>query len=187
MFDNERQDIERRHKSQLFLLELRQVHAKHRDVLGREPDIRVLLLLIGAGYSLWRAAFLAVEQRSWEKLLSEGDKLLCQLITTNSITFQGEVECKHWTGNYYLNNARYRMVLVRSLLLRIQPAARTLPACLEKFDTIEAVDMQVAPVREKWAETFEAANAALDHLLELRDILGVGSLSVNHPTSPTIA
>jgi hypothetical protein len=69
-------------------------------------DTRYLLdHLIGAAFSLWRAVFLADDIRIHESQ----EKFLEKVITDNAISFADDKANRHWTVEYYLENAKFRL------------------------------------------------------------------------------
>ncbi|MDF0645519.1 MAG: hypothetical protein P0111_15920 [Nitrospira sp.] len=75
---------------------------------GSKPGT-VLQLLVGATFSLWRAAFLAESPRDWQEHASHAKKFLSIVVKDNAITYSQEREARFWTVGYYLNNAFLRL------------------------------------------------------------------------------
>jgi hypothetical protein len=73
-------------------------------------------LLIGAGFSLWRAAFLSDISRSWPEIIDKGNDLLKTVLITNAVPFSTDRAVRDWMMGYYLNNARFRLATARDRL-----------------------------------------------------------------------
>lgn len=101
--------IEQRAEIQRTLLALYEfVHSYKLDALKIE-DTYLLDNLIGAAFSLWRAAFLADTLRQQDAIRESQEKFLEKVITDNSITFNDDKLNRHWTVEYYLENAKLRL------------------------------------------------------------------------------
>src|SRR5437016_13329702 len=72
-----------------------------RDGVGRS----VFALVVGAGFSLWRAAPLSNARRRWSLIIADGTSLLDRLIRDNAVAYQQESERREWVAGYYINNA----------------------------------------------------------------------------------
>lgn len=75
--------------------------------------------LLGAAFSLWRAVFLVSTEdaaRKVDETDAHARAFLEQVIKTNAITFNDDRNSRRWSGGYYLNNARDR-------ILRVSPTA----------------------------------------------------------------
>jgi hypothetical protein len=84
---------------------------RHRPPPSLDDDTRYLLdLLIGAAFSLWRAVFLAETVRDVVKIHRSQEAFLQKVITDNAITFADDRDNRHWTVEYYLENAKFRLV-----------------------------------------------------------------------------
>jgi hypothetical protein len=101
--------IEQRAEIQRTLLALYEFVHLH-PVADLQMEERYLLdHLIGAAFSLWRAAFLAETLRQQEKIHESQEKFLEKVITDNAITFNDDKLNRHWTVEYYLENAKLRL------------------------------------------------------------------------------
>ncbi len=65
--------------------------------------------LIGAAFSLWRAVFLADTFRDDIRIHQSQEAFLLKVITDNAITFADDKANRHWTVEYYLENAKFRL------------------------------------------------------------------------------
>lgn len=65
--------------------------------------------MIAAAFSLWRAVFLAEAFRDIETIHRSQEAFLEKLITDNAIGFSDDKVNRHWTVEYYLENAKLRL------------------------------------------------------------------------------
>lgn len=81
------------------LLVLLRLATDHREAL-LQSDVEscrsVFMLLVGSGFSLWRAAFLSHIDREWPSLFDKAQFLLEELLTTNAAPFGVEHKAKDW-------------------------------------------------------------------------------------------
>jgi len=61
--------------------------------------------LVGAAFSLWRAAFLAQAIREDSNIHESQEKFLEKIISDNMITFGDDKLNRHWTVGYYLDGS----------------------------------------------------------------------------------
>ena len=108
--------VEARTKSQKLLLCLFNYQIQNEDALKHDPWRSVFALLVGAAFSLWRAAFLSNTKRQWPEILEHTNELLDKVLKDNAISFQDELKMREWMGGFYLNNARYRLTEARDTL-----------------------------------------------------------------------
>jgi len=66
-------------------------------------------LLVGASFSLWRAAFLSHVKQAWPNLATAARKLLYKVLETNTVSFQTDLDCRDWMFGYYLSSALSRL------------------------------------------------------------------------------
>lgn len=71
---------------------------------------RSLTLLVGAAFSLWRAAFLADDERERLIVLSHIQKFLRYLIRDNTIGFSQDRDTQTWTSIYYISSANMSLI-----------------------------------------------------------------------------
>jgi hypothetical protein len=67
--------------------------------------------LIGAAFSLWRAAFLADVHRDDVTVQESQKRFLAKVLADNAITFADDKANSHWSVGYYLENAKLRLSL----------------------------------------------------------------------------
>lgn len=107
-----------RDANQRFLLQLHSSGNKIRE-LNELELIKTYNLLIGAGFSLWRAAFLSTSERNMNEVLNEGIEVLDQLIRDNSFNYPQETRFRNWVVGFYLNNAKYRTLAIEKKLTKL--------------------------------------------------------------------
>ena len=102
--------VEQRSKIQKLLLELHTFGKNQGDgLLGHPVACGVFHLLVGAAFSLWRAAFLTEPEATPEITLEHSRQFLETLVRDNMIGYQQDKATKAWTAGYYLNNAYSRL------------------------------------------------------------------------------
>ena len=83
--------------------------------ISRVPDQYILNHLIGAAFSLWRAVFLADTFRDHVSVHRDQRAFLEKVISDNAITFADDKSNRHWTVDYYLENAKFRIAQASSM------------------------------------------------------------------------
>ena len=129
------------------------------DAIGRS----VFALLTGAGFSLWRGAFLSDATRRWSMITADGTKLLERLVRDNAVAYPQDRETREWMAGYYLNNAQWRLLLAWRELER-EGYQGQVPDVLLRLKHFEDRGTEEEPPMELW----DASHAAL---LELFDLL----------------
>jgi hypothetical protein len=149
------------------LLDLHNLVTLRRDALMQGDDDRLRStfgLLVGAGFSLWRAAFQSDIARGWPDILNRADELLRELLVTNAALFTFERTVRDWTFGYYLNNALQRLAEVRQKL-----GDENLTDTLTRFDDLHRhglIGLTIKPT-ESWS-IGQAALRELVHTLRER-------------------
>jgi hypothetical protein len=111
--------VDRRSQVQLALVELHGLIARPEQQVQLLSDLdatRAHGLLMGAGFSLWRAAFLSHGSRDRADVLRHAESFLSTLLADNAINYPQDRDTKNWSSGYYLNNARFRLVKAYSVL-----------------------------------------------------------------------
>jgi hypothetical protein len=127
--------IDARADIQAAMLALYQFDSRNRErLLTEDDDVHrgVLGLLVGASFSLWRAAFLSGIEREWKDVLNDATDLLREVLTSNAVSFPTELRLKDWMFGYYLNNALYRTADARTKL-----GIASDDLTFEAFDTLQ--------------------------------------------------
>ncbi|WHZ25313.1 MAG: hypothetical protein OJF51_000108 [Nitrospira sp.] len=122
-------------------------------------------LLVGAGFSLWRAAFLSDVTRETHKIAEDARKLIKRLIQDNSVGYPQDRETREWMAGYYINNAIWRLLIAWKFIKEEanEPTPQALVS-LKDFDERGAENE--SPV-DLWNSSHEALCAIL-HILESR-------------------
>ena len=76
----------------------------------------VFALLVGAGFSLWRAAFLGDATREPSKITEDAIKLLERLVRDNAVNYPQDRETREWMAGYYIKNAIWRLLMAWQFL-----------------------------------------------------------------------
>jgi hypothetical protein len=105
--------------------------------------------LAGVAFSLWRAVFLSDFTRETESQLRDVTAFLGALISHNAIGYPQDRSAREWTFQYYLDNARHRLVGI----------ARKHPAILE-FSDIEAA-AAADSAKQDWSIAHRALEKAV--------------------------
>ena len=102
--------VDQRAEIQRTLLALYEYVRKTTSAAGyADPKAYLLDNLIGAAFSLWRAAFLVETFRTDENILRSQETFLAKVISDNSIQFGDDKINRAWTVGYYLDNAKLRI------------------------------------------------------------------------------
>ena len=108
--------------------------------------------LVGIGFSLWRAAFLADKTGQREEVFADARAFLAQLLTNNAINYPQDRASREWTFNYYLTSAN-------DALLKLSGKWEGITAILSKY---EKVQKGTTNSRRRWNRHQNAFEAALD-------------------------
>jgi hypothetical protein len=148
-----------RAKNQQLLLRLYKFGKENKDKLEHDQDRQELFaFLVGAAYSLWRAAFLSDTTRTWETTFKDSMTLLEALIEDNSVAYSKERQTREWMGGYYINNAMFRLRWVRANLKHLAPETDKHPA-LVALDQLSKPGIQL---KAKSTEMCDVLNEAID-------------------------
>ena len=94
---------------QIIMLNLHLKMEKYSDIAPLGDPSRVLQLMVGISFSLWRAVFLVSSDRNDLDCLNEAHYYLKMIIETNAIGFVQDKKLQQWSSGYYMNNANTRM------------------------------------------------------------------------------
>jgi hypothetical protein len=73
---------------------------------------RMLSLLVGSAFSLWRAVFLVYGSRNDRNMIEHCYNFSGSVLRDNAITFAQDRDTHEWSVGYYLNNAAFRIIAV---------------------------------------------------------------------------
>jgi hypothetical protein len=132
------------------------------DEMGRS----LFTLLIGAGFSLWRAAFLSDARREWTRIVEDATQLLERLVRDNAVAYPQDRETREWMAGYYLNNAQWRL-LIAWKQLKCQGHRGSMPVALRRVKKYEDRGAEQELPIELW-NTSHAAFRELLNVLEKR-------------------
>ena len=108
--------------------------------------------LVGVGFSLWRAAFLADKTGQREEVFADARAFLAQLLTNNAINYPQDRASREWTFNYYMTAAK-------DALLKLSEKWNGVGSILSKY---EKVEKGTTNSRRRWNRHQNAFEAALD-------------------------
>lgn len=127
--------------------------------------------MVGTGFSLWRAVFLAEtaesERDKWEDIHKNATLFLGEVIKTNTITFTQDQSMRVWTCRYYLHNAYCKLAealdrLSKDQSTRFQLARESIRIFREQNDS----GFSGASRRELWMKAHNALEALVEVLRE---------------------
>jgi hypothetical protein len=125
------------------------------------PTCHALLLLVGASFSLWRAAFLAdKEPRSLNAQVKDAVGFLETIFSSNIINFADDKRFIDWTGGFYINNAGMRLLSVHELHPPVTTAT-PYKEFLEKFSVNSGSNETI----DLWNLMYLALRSAIDLLM----------------------
>lgn len=156
--------VEQRARIQVLLLRLSEATgtmlARKRNRIERS----IFMDLIGIGFSLWRSAFYAASTRSPENVDEAAKKFLHALVADNAIAYAQEKFSSQWTGGYYLNNALFRLVEIRSKYSRRLPAT-TRAGVFNRIDELYENGWDENDTQRSWEQVFALVSAICDELI----------------------
>jgi len=154
--------IEARHQIQHALHDLYRCSDCLPPLHSKIPYHDVFHLLVGSGFALWRAAFLAdFKDRDPKKAVPVARHFLEAILTSNIVTFGDEKKAEDWSGGYYINNAALRL----EWLARLCPKATTSREFRHFLGNWPEMFSWSSTVRS-WAVLFLAYRTALDWLMK---------------------
>jgi hypothetical protein len=121
--------------------------------------------LAAVAFSLWRAVFLSDLTEDVENQMIDVQRFLGTLISHNAIAYQQDRASREWTFQYYLNNARERLLaMARQASLAIV--------------TLEEINIEARSAKEDWSIAQRALSNAVDRFAESTKHYGI-----SHETS----
>ncbi|WP_162932276.1 hypothetical protein [Solimonas sp. K1W22B-7] len=105
--------VESRAANQLASLRLLAVIDSNHQKIRRSRTLSLKAqILVGACFSLWRAAFLADKTGAKEAVLTNTRAFLAKMLADNAIAYPQDRASREWTFNYYMNSAGDCLLLV---------------------------------------------------------------------------
>ena len=159
--------VKSRAKSQQLLLDLHTFIAANRGALAshdRDTEWSIVGLLIGATFSLWRAAFLAfdADRKNAVDVIDDAQAFLTKLIEDNAINYPQDRATAEWSSGYYLNGARYRLNAVLEKFPRLGLSVDD-PEFV-KLRKLHAEGIRSTDAAAAWDQFFAATMSAFAHL-----------------------
>lgn len=158
--------VDRRSRIQRLLLRLHDASEAHEEALSVGELERPLFgLVLGAAFSLWRAAFLVGGEREPEAILDDARKFLVRLVRDNAINYPQDREARIWSAGYYLHNASFHIEAISRLFQkRIPDDVRAEMASAVRAVDAEQWDFASSDPRKQWDIAYNATAAAADVL-----------------------
>lgn len=123
-----------------------------------------IVLAVGIGFSLWRAAFLSAPGRSTATMHSNARDFLGTLLRDNAINFPQDRETQAWSGGYYVNNAYFRLAVLFKALESNLPEVQ-IPSQYRESVTrwLEERERMTAPpdLSVSWDRAYEALESTI--------------------------
>jgi hypothetical protein len=125
----------------------------------------VFALLVGAGFSLWRAVTLSDVRRTWPEIVGDANKLLLRLVQDNAVGYPQDRDTREWMGGYYLNNAKWRLIRARDELSKTNQVKKSR---LKQLKLLEKINTE----QQSATESCGKLNRALSDLIPIiRDLV----------------
>jgi hypothetical protein len=99
-----------RSKNQECCLSLFKLLRAHEDIWLEGDYFFAAQDMISAAFSLWRAVFLSDKEAKRSLVFKHSKDFLESVILDNAISYMQDKKNNEWTFNYYVTNARYRLV-----------------------------------------------------------------------------
>jgi len=98
-----------RSANQKAMLKLYTLFERHPVLIKKHSRLKTAAFnLVGVGFSLWRAAFLA-DLSDGEAVFGDAKAFLGKILTDNTIAFPTDRSSRDWTFFYYMINAKDRL------------------------------------------------------------------------------
>jgi len=154
--------VRERSQNQQLLLDLTEFGRKARpDLMASETVRPAFHYLVGAGFSLWRAVFLAEQVTDTARLVDDSQQFLETLVADNAIGYQHDKNLRAWSAGYYLNNAFFRIDRVIVLLVG---GRRNQPKAFRRFSSYDRYKIVSGDRHVAWRLAHDAACQALKML-----------------------
>ncbi len=110
--------------------------------------------LAAIAFSLWRAVFLSDLTEDVETQMIDVQRFLGTLISHNTIAYQQDRNSREWTFQYYLNNARERLLAIAG--------RKPLPIL-----NVNEIDIGARSAKEDWEIAERALSKAIERFAKL--------------------
>jgi hypothetical protein len=154
--------VKNRARIHKFLLDLYRFSETDTTLEQNEVKRDVFYLLVGAAFSLWRAAFLCDTNRTWCEIIKDAKLLLEKVIRDNAINYPQDRETRAWTVGYYLNSARLRVAEARDIL-KVTSGRELL-----RFKQLEKNGIESQKPNDLWDTIYNASQHIFKKLEKLR-------------------
>lgn len=130
---------------------------------------KVFHLLLGANFSLWRAApLIKTDARSMDEVDKNAFDFLEKLIEDNAINYTQDKAMSSWSEGYYLNNARYRLLRAKNRLIESKCEC-------DITESFVSDDRDQKP-RKHWDDLMQYSEKLLDCLIKQLSLPAVDGL-----------
>jgi hypothetical protein len=156
--------VRNRNAVQVHLLKL---HARMESATnaGTTGESDLLLLILGASFSLWRAVFLVQKVRPRPSMYAAAAKFLTTLLRDNAINYKQDLDSQAWTAGYYLNNAASRLRNVFKALDVSPSVNQHHRVYIDRWVEMGGLELTPTKLCEAWEATFAACDHALDVII----------------------
>jgi hypothetical protein len=147
--------VKSRAENQKVTLELYLIMTRNAATIEQSIEFTSLAQELAAvAFSLWRAVFLSDLTEDVEKQMLDVRRFLGALISHNAIAYQQDRGSREWTFQYYLNNARNRLLDI---------ARQASPAILD----VSEVDVEAESAKKDWTIAHNALAKAIKKFAEI--------------------
>jgi hypothetical protein len=152
--------VPQRSELQKDLLVLDRILHRIPDAEGLTPNLRLAGWLLGAGFSLWRAVFIANVPLEPERNTSKAREFLRKVLLDHTIQYKDDKNS--WSFGYYTHSATFRLIQASSEL--------PIPERTVELDRLIAETRKsVSGVASDAFTAYENAHAALRILISVLD------------------
>lgn len=103
--------VESRYENQRCAIRLLKLLTENEERIKKRKLDMLAQVLVGAAFSLWRAAFLADKSGMRAESYKAAISFLETMIADNAIGFAQDKREREWTFNYYVNNVRDTLLI----------------------------------------------------------------------------
>ena len=158
-----RESVKARSKIQFLLLDLYDFLEEHQENLANNDRDRFCIaftLIMGAGFSLWRAAFLTQDERHRDTIIAHARGFLRFLVRDNAINYPQDRETQAWSAMYYMNSANLKLLHLAEVFPEIvrDPSADEKKEETYRKSLVAGTSWSIGnrkPSERMWIECFE--------------------------------